>query len=316
MDDNPRPPVVGAGDMYYSTLEAVPTPDYAKEVVHNRDHDKEVVPQPAYIGAITSNEHSYQTQTPMTQRGAAWEAGAAGTDNTSEPKILGLKRRTFFIVLWVVSIVIAIAVGVGAGLGATFGSSSRNNSISTTTGVATSEGAINTAAGSGVVGNTPKSTTSVRGSAIITPQSSRSASTLSSSSHATTTLPTITTTTASSSPSGTLHSQSTASAKTTDGVGGGRCSNQWGGDCICLEEGVCRNKWKGTPYTGTPDNLPCPNDPDDSSIMACVVSPCLGKVAPAQCLWKEACRQLEPGTDLTAPICPGDGDFVCCAHSW
>ncbi|KAK0712049.1 hypothetical protein B0H67DRAFT_493063, partial [Lasiosphaeris hirsuta] len=94
---------------------------------------------------------------------------------------------------------------------------------------------------------------------------------------------------------------------------GGRCSNQWGGDCICLDEGICRNKWKGTPYTGTPDNWPCPNDPDN--IMACVVKPCLGKVEPAQCLWKEACRQLDPGADAT-PICPGDGDFVCCAHSW
>jgi hypothetical protein len=74
---------------------------------------------------------------------------------------------------------------------------------------------------------------------------------------------------------------------------GGRCSNNWGGDCICLDKDVCRTKWKGTPYTGTPDNWPCPKDPDN--IMACVVKPCLGKVEPSQCLWKEACSQPNPG---------------------
>lgn len=29
--------------------------------------------------------------------------------------------------------------------------------------------------------------------------------------------------------------------------------------------------------------------------MACVIQPCLGKAEPAQCLWREACRELDPG---------------------
>ncbi|KAK0612220.1 hypothetical protein B0T14DRAFT_440449 [Immersiella caudata] len=114
-------------------------------------------------------------------------------------------------------------------------------------------------------------------------------------------------------PTSTSSTLTTNTASVKIGGIGGRCSNNWGGDCICLDKDVCRTKWKGTPYTGTPDNWPCPKDPDN--IMACVVKPCLGKSDPSQCLWKETCREPNPAVD-SAPICPGEGDFICCAHSW
>ncbi|KAK4672066.1 hypothetical protein QC763_100970 [Podospora pseudopauciseta] len=90
---------------------------------------------------------------------------------------------------------------------------------------------------------------------------------------------------------------------------GGRCSNNWGGDCICLDSSVCRNRWGGTPYTGSPGNWPCPNDPDN--IMACVVKPCPGQGSGTQCLWRNACRSPNGN-----PVCPGGNDFICCNHQW
>ncbi|KAK3387366.1 hypothetical protein B0H63DRAFT_392855 [Podospora didyma] len=104
-------------------------------------------------------------------------------------------------------------------------------------------------------------------------------------------------------------SQPRSSSTSDPSILGGRCANGWGSDCICLDESTCRNKWKGTPYTGYSPNWPCPNEPDN--VMACVVKPCLGQVAPAQCLWKEACST----TDAKL-ICPGGSDFICCGHSW
>ncbi|KAK0714473.1 hypothetical protein B0T21DRAFT_387151 [Apiosordaria backusii] len=95
---------------------------------------------------------------------------------------------------------------------------------------------------------------------------------------------------------------------------GGRCQNQWGADCICLDSGICVNKWNGTPYTGYEGNYPCPDDADN--IMACVVKPCLGQTDPAECLWRERCSEVLAENTGGAAICPGDGDFVCCAHSW
>ncbi|EMD65417.1 hypothetical protein COCSADRAFT_305292 [Bipolaris sorokiniana ND90Pr] len=35
---------------------------------------------------------------------------------------------------------------------------------------------------------------------------------------------------------------------------GGRYSNNWGRDCICLDSKVCRNKWHGNSYTKTPSD--------------------------------------------------------------
>lgn len=73
---------------------------------------------------------------------------------------------------------------------------------------------------------------------------------------------------------------------------GGRCSNNWGADCICLDKTVCQNTWKGVAYTGTPGNYPCPADPNN--VMACIIRPCPGKPksGTTQCLWTEACGQL------------------------
>lgn len=42
---------------------------------------------------------------------------AVGTHSVDEPKILGLRKRTFYIALFGVIILIVLAVGLGAGLG-------------------------------------------------------------------------------------------------------------------------------------------------------------------------------------------------------
>ncbi|GAB1312798.1 hypothetical protein MFIFM68171_03008 [Madurella fahalii] len=283
---------------HHSTLEVVFAPDYDKEAVRQSaaDCDKVVVQQPD-IPPPPFDQKYYTLQTPIPTSAAPWERDVGVVD---EKKILGLKRRTFFITAWVVSVVIAIAVGLGAGLGATMGLRSTSSS-GTTAGAVT--GSLSTTT---IVPTT--SPTSAHDSSSVstqTPQSEPSA-TMSLIQGSSSPSPTsIVQSSTSSAP------QSTASLK-IGGVGG-RCSNEWGGDCICLDDGICRNKWKGTPYTGTPDNWPCPDDPDN--IMACIIQPCLGKLEPSQCLWREACRELDPGTG-SAPICPGGDDFVCCAHSW
>jgi hypothetical protein len=74
---------------------------------------------------------------------------------------------------------------------------------------------------------------------------------------------------------------------------GGRCSNNWGGDCICLDSTECRDKWGGKAYTGSPGNWPCPNDADN--IMACVVKPCPGVGGSSQCLWSNVCGSQNVG---------------------
>jgi hypothetical protein len=117
-------------------------------------------------------------------------------------------------------------------------------------------------------------------------------------------------------------------AAPTLAVVGGRCSNNWGDDCICLDYNVCRNRWGGKPYPGTPGNWPCPSDP--TNIMACVVRDCPGHGSGTQCLWREGCRSVNSGksfdfgnsrydavSDVRAdPVCPGGRDFVCCNHNY
>lgn len=117
---------------------------------------------------------------------------------------------------------------------------------------------------------------------------------------------------------------------------GGRCSNNWGEDCICLDKDVCRKTWEGVAYTGTRGSYPCPDDPDD--IMACVIQPCpkKPKSGTTQCLWKEACKDpskskyffahptamslwacsimLTPA--VIGPVCPGGNNFICCNHRY
>jgi hypothetical protein len=74
---------------------------------------------------------------------------------------------------------------------------------------------------------------------------------------------------------------------------GGRCSNNWGDDCICLDINTCRNRWNGVAYSGSPGNWPCPYDPDN--VMACIIRPCPGRGGNTQCLWTGGCRSISPG---------------------
>ncbi|KAJ5378132.1 uncharacterized protein N7496_005541 [Penicillium cataractarum] len=88
---------------------------------------------------------------------------------------------------------------------------------------------------------------------------------------------------------------------------GGRCSNNWGADCICLDQNVCSSQYGGQPYTGSPGNYPCPNDP--GNVMACVINPCPNEGGNTGCRWNDPgiC-----GNVLSDPVCPGGNDFVCC----
>jgi hypothetical protein len=260
----------------HSTLEVAPPDHSTLEVTPYVDYDKEATQQP------------YNDQS-----GAAWEGDAGAAKRA---RILGLKRRTFFIVLWAALLAIAIAVGVGVGVGVGVTGQSRSISTDTEPAADASTSATTTILPSSQPTQTPPPSTGA---------SSSTATDLIRSSTFTSQISTGRSSGTSSAP------QSTASLQI--GGPGGRCSNNWGGDCICLDEGICRSVWQGTPQAGTPDNWPCPNDLDN--IMACIVRPCLGQVAPAQCLWSEACRELNPGNG-SAPNCPGGNDFVCCAHSW
>jgi len=231
------------------------------EVAHGRDYDKEAVPQPYIAGQGLG--------------GAVW-AGAV----PDEARILGLKRRTFFILAWIASIVVAVAASVGGSLGATMGKHTcdiaTDEAAAATARVSTALSATSRSATAGVPGST--------GSSGVVPESTRESAR---------TTPTVSTTKGPSSTTGSSSVSTTNTVSVKIGGVGGRCSNQWGGDCVCLDQGICKNVWKGTSYMGTPDNWPCPNDPNN--IMACVIKPCLGKTEPSQCLWKEACRQPNPG---------------------
>ncbi|EUC47847.1 hypothetical protein COCMIDRAFT_24245 [Bipolaris oryzae ATCC 44560] len=99
------------------------------------------------------------------------------------------------------------------------------------------------------------------------------------------------------------------SAAPTLAAVGGRCSNNWGAECICLDSDECSYTWGGTPYTGTSGNWPCPSDPEN--IVGCVIPDCPGHGSDTQCLWRDGCQSVNPD-----PVCPGGDDFVCCNHKY
>ncbi|KAK4210699.1 hypothetical protein QBC37DRAFT_390293 [Rhypophila decipiens] len=312
----------------YSTLEvAIGAPDY----------DKEVVDPQHYPYVAQDSQPYFQQQIPGLQDGAAWGTGAEpGPDTTAstvddQRRILGLKRRTFFILAWAVSLLLAIGIGVGAGLGATI--KSRNGGDSQAAGAATTSetdlaaitGPPTTTSHSRTPALTaspsPTSTNNNNNSPPNRPPPSRESESPKAISTTTPIAPPPTTTNPPKPPTTTTSTPSNPTTSTKPpkvGGAGGRCQNEWGSDCICLDDGICVNKWKGTPYTGYEGNWPCPDDPDN--VMACVVKPCLGQevTGQTQCLWREACSKLAEvgGAGTGAAICPGDGGFICCAHPW
>ncbi|KAK4150609.1 hypothetical protein C8A00DRAFT_17885 [Chaetomidium leptoderma] len=270
-----QPAAASAGASHdHSTLEVDHRgPDYGKIVVFpGPDYDKEVVQGQPSVPAY-DDQKKHHTAVPWSAwQGDVAEAGDTGNAGPVErATFCGLKRRTFFVVLWVASILVAIAVGVGTGVGVTM----RSRSDSTDTGTI-AEGTADTVSSGSPPTQTQPSTSSTATSQVVPTNTSPS--------------PT------SAAPSSSTSSAPQSTTSLQIGGIGGRCSNEWGGDCICLEQGICENVWKGTPYTGSAGNWPCPNDPD--GIMACVVAPCLGEVAPAACLWREACRELGPGNRI------------------
>ncbi|KAL1844216.1 hypothetical protein VTJ49DRAFT_3872 [Mycothermus thermophilus] len=293
-----------AGASHYSTLEVagVPAgdkvvvvngPEQEKIVIHPApDFMKEAVPQPYYslapgypVDPNYAQQSYYDTQTsyPM----SAWSISnpwgkRTGPDQEQEAPppgkretICGLKRRTFFIVLWVVSILVAIGIGVGTGVGVTMRSRSSEDSDAASPSLGAGDSSSSSAA----------TTTTTQPDKTQSPTPSNPADDTPSDIAAT---PTAVNT------GGSRTTISSAGPTSTPQFGGpgGRCVNEWGSDCICLDQGICVNRWRGTPYTGSRGNWPCPDDPDN--IMACVVAPCLGREKPASCLWREACREVVP----------------------
>lgn len=282
-------------DHPHSDLEVVPDgADYDKTAVSSSPyshHDKILVPPQPYYQKEVVEQNAYGAgSSPAAAAGYGNDGDAVAALIAPPPpgrrreKILGLRRKTFFILVWIISIALAIAIGVGAGVGA---SSSRNNNASaaattTTTGVkeelttaAAAAPSQNSAAGGGArVSITTRVSTDSR-------------------------LPTTTV-----NPS----LVTTASPPVKTGGVGGRCSNQWGADCVCLDSGICRDVWRGTAYIGYEGNWPCPGDA--ANVMACVVKPCLGKAKGAQCLWREACREVDSGEFSCSIGCVGVGGWM------
>lgn len=286
----------GAGNYDHSTLEVVPTQDYGKVAFNKNDkvafvpfheHDKMAVPPQPYDDAVHYHQanvdpqpyddaaHYHQTNAaglwrPQTleQSGSAWDgdagaSGGVGTEKREGIRILGLKRRVFFIVLGIVALLVAIGVGVGVGVGVSTRSTS--NAEADTAASSTSQTASTT------LTQTPGTATSSVQSATATSASEASTSRSSTSSA----------------------SQSTPSRQVIGGVNG-RCTENWGSDCICLDENVCVDKWNGTSQTGNRPDWPCPNDP--IYVKACYVQPCMDALQPSsRCLWREECAELDPG---------------------
>ncbi|KAK4147423.1 uncharacterized protein C8A04DRAFT_24673 [Dichotomopilus funicola] len=261
-----------------------------------------------------------------------------GMDGIGKGKILGLPRRTFFILVWVTTLLIAIAIGIGAGVGVGLKShsSGANSSGSNNGGNNGNDGGlvggVSTAVGGpgsmpdqtaspgsgsqtqlGMGGSSTGSSGSVKTktrthqkpSTTLTTSSRPSSSSSSSPPPEETTTsnppppPTTTTPTTTSNPPPTSSPTSSPTPTPTAQAGytNGRCVNNWGGDCICLDADECATQWQGQPYRGTVDNRPCPGsstNPDQTTgdttgVMACVVQPCGGRGRPAQCLWADAC---------------------------
>jgi hypothetical protein len=285
----------GAGNYQHSTLEVVPTQDYGKVASDKNDkvafvpyheHDKIAVPPQSYDDAAhyhqahynqanyhQANDGVWSPQTTLAQSGSAWDgdagaSGGVGTEKREEVRILGLKRWVFFTILGIVALLVAIGVGVGVGVGVS--TRSTNNAEAAAADSSTSHTtALPTAYTTSIEtpGTAPSSVQSRTATSASQSPSSRSST--------------------SSAP------QSTPSRQVVGGFNG-RCTDNWGNDCICLDEKVCVDKWNGTAQTGNRPDWPCPNDP--IYVKACYVQPCMNASQPtSQCLWREACAELDPG---------------------
>ncbi|KAL2150665.1 hypothetical protein VTH82DRAFT_7228 [Thermothelomyces myriococcoides] len=309
-----RDPAGAVGKPDHSTLEVVEGPDQDKAsfnkndkvaYVPSRGDDKMVVqhdagaPKPV---TTTPSDHPDQCSSPQTTFAAGastWDGDAfsarepPGTGGGKSKKILGLRRRTFFILMWALSFLVAIGIGVGVGVGVSMHSNNNNNNNNNN-------------------GDSSDGAAAEESDSSIPPRTTTSPGTGSAGDSSVTASPTSSRRTTTGSASSVTAPRSTAAVQ-IGGIGG-RCSDVWGPDCICLERDVCVNRWQGETYTGNgPEDWPCPDDPP--SIVACIVKPCLGKPEGTQCMWTEACREPDNST-TTAPRCPGGEAFVCCEHTW
>ncbi|KAH6651311.1 hypothetical protein F5144DRAFT_559088 [Chaetomium tenue] len=273
------------------TLEVVPAQDYSKLAFNKNDkvafvpyheHDKIAVPPQSYDD--TAHYHQADSahwglQPTPTQDGYTWDGDAPdpwatgeGVGTEKKKRIIGLKRWVFFTVLGIAALLVAIGVGVGVGVGV---STRSTNNAEADAAASTTSMQISETATSSVQGSTASSASQ-----------------------------------ASASRSSTSSAPQSTPSRQVGGIGG-RCSENWGSDCICLDQTVCANTWNGTVQTGRKPDWPCPNDP--VAVKACYVQPCKNAAQlSSRCLWREDCAELDPG-DGNVTVCPGGKDFICCA---
>ncbi|KAK0717370.1 hypothetical protein B0T26DRAFT_709736 [Lasiosphaeria miniovina] len=260
--------------------------------------------------------------------GPALGSGNGSSSATKPATIMGLKRRTFFIATWILSLLVGVAIGAGGSLGATMGS--RNSCAAPAPALETQNAASQTTAGGASLQSRTASISQSAGTSLgsttapyappLSGSSSQKQAWPSSSSSSSSSSPfsssSLSSSSSTSPPSSSPSSRSSARAASPSESatpGGGRCSNNWGLDCVCLDQGLCEARWKGKPYTGSEGNWPCPNEPDN--IMACIIKPCLGQVSPTQCMWREGCNNVTTAVDSKL-VCPGESDYICCGHRW
>ncbi|EAQ93796.1 predicted protein [Chaetomium globosum CBS 148.51] len=260
---------------HHSTLEVVPAQDSSKLAFNKNDkvafvpsheHDKIAVPPQPYDDAShyqQADAGHWRPQSTPTQDGYTWDGDASDPWAAGEGVGTEKKERILGLKRWVFFAVLGIAALLVA---------------------------IGVGVGVGVgVSTRPTSNAEADAAASSTSDAGIPATTSGQSATATSRSPT------SSAP------QSTPSRQ-VGGVGG-RCSENWGSDCICLDETVCSTAWNGTAQTGRKPDWPCPNDP--ASIKACYVQPCKNAAQlSSRCLWREDCAELDPGKrclDILAP---------------
>ncbi|KAK4232819.1 hypothetical protein C8A03DRAFT_39542 [Achaetomium macrosporum] len=246
----------GAGQHDHSTLEVVPTQYYGKVAFNKNDK----------VAFVPCREHDKVVVPPKSYIAADYDQAQANRGPWSPQTPLALSRSAWD--------------GDAGGLGGDVGTEKRERILGLKRWVAivlgvTSLVAIGVAVGAGV-GVLTRS----RNNAEAEAAASQSVTATSAWRTSTSGSPT------SSAPQSTAFRQ-------VGGVGG-RCSDNWGSDCICLDENVCAGTWNGIAKTGLRPNWPCPNDP--VNIKGCYVQPCRGASQPSsRCLWREGCVEADPG---------------------
>jgi hypothetical protein len=141
--DTHSPSTVVASPVF--TNSATNSPEVVKQYVYNDDNAKEVTTLDASdkMSVPAEQQNTQYPQATADLQGSNGEAEKAATTGNVPPekeqkKILGLKRKMFFIILAVICIVIVVAIGAGVGAGVSKKSNSGGADKASTTDTAPS----------------------------------------------------------------------------------------------------------------------------------------------------------------------------------